>query len=107
MPSALAANTVRVSPSGGHRVFRKVPLAAEWYAFDFTDVLGSGETLSTATWVEGGLTAGSTSQVSPYSEIRLSGGTDGNNYSVSVSITTSASRTVTGQLTIQVRATLP
>lgn len=103
---ALSGNTLLVAPGKSHGVFRKTPAGVVAYTVDFTGALESGETLSTATWSEGGLTAGGTTQATPLTSITLSGGTADSNYLVSVSVTTSASRTVSATFTVQVRTSL-
>ena len=78
--------------------FTKDPNAVLDYAFDWSDWLAAGETISTFTvTAETGLTLGtgdkSPSQANGVVTYWLSGGTAGINYKVACLITTSAGRT--------------
>ncbi len=68
------------------------------YGFDWDDDtdpwLGTGETLSTSTWtVESGITKDSDSKTDTITTIWLSGGTEGERYTISNRIVTSDGRT--------------
>jgi len=76
------------------QAFRKDPDAVLDYAFDWSDWLASGETISVSSWtVDTGLTMDSNSKGDDSTKVWLSGGTAGATYTVANKITTSDSRT--------------
>ena len=76
------------------KVLLKDPDAILDYAFDWTDWLEAGETISSQTiTVAAGITKDSDSESSGIVTIWLSGGTDGTDYIVACKITTNLSRT--------------
>lgn len=71
-------------------VYIKDPGATLDYAFDWTDWLGDGETITGTSWtVPAGLNKVSESASAYVSVCRISGGTVGVNYTVTCQITTS------------------
>lgn len=61
----------------------KDPDSALWFGLDWTDRLESGVTLTGHAWdVPAGLTEDSAQLTSPYSKVKLSGGTVGQVYDV-------------------------
>lgn len=106
--AALAAFTVRVCANGGHRIFRLHKSAAEIFAVDFTDVLISGDTVSSVSWTVGtGLTAGTATLATPIATIKLSGGSSYEGYNVDVrcnaTTSNSAGTAVLATFTVQIR----
>jgi hypothetical protein len=84
------------------RTYLKDPDATLDYAFNWTDWLATGETISTSTVaVTTGITKVSDSQANGIVTVWLSGGTEGNTYSIANKITTSAGRV--DERTIKVR----
>lgn len=76
------------------QIFIKDPDAVLDYAFDWSDWLATGETISSHTiTAETGITKDSDSESSGVVTVWLSGGTAGNEYDVACEIVTSASRT--------------
>ena len=93
------------------KLLTKRPNENRLYAFDFTNLLGTSETISTVASVTAdtpsgadALTIGSTSISGANAQVRLSGGTDGYTYTVTCQITTSASNTLedVGRLKVDV-----
>ena len=75
------------------QTFRKDPDAKLDYGFDWSDWLAAGETISTSAWtIAAGLTEESTETGSTSTKVWLSGGTDGDTYTVTNTIETSAGR---------------
>jgi hypothetical protein len=84
------------------QVFVKDPNAVLDYAFDWSDWLATGETISSHTiTAETGITKDSDSESSGVVTIWLSGGTAGEYYDVACKIVTSASRTDERTITIK------
>lgn len=84
--------------------FEKDPSAILDYAFDWSDWLESGETISSHTiTVDTGLTTDSDSESSGVVTIWLSGGTHGVDYIVACKISTSHSRTDERSVNIRCR----
>ena len=72
----------------------KDPNAVLDYCLDWSEWLASGETITTSVWtVATGITKDSDSFTDEITKIWLSGGTDGERYTVANRITTSDSRT--------------
>lgn len=70
-------------------VYIKDPQATLDYSFDWTDWLGTGETISSTSWtVPAGLTKVSEVATSYISTCRISGGVLGTSYTVTCQITT-------------------
>lgn len=70
-------------------VYIKDPGASLDYSFDWTDWLGTNETISSATWtVPAGLSKVSEVNTAYIATCRISGGTAGVNYTVTCQITT-------------------
>lgn len=73
---------------------RKDPQAVLDYGFDWSIWLAAGETIGTSSWtVEAGITKDSDTKDDTTTTIWLSGGTAGEDYTVTNNIVTSASRT--------------
>lgn len=73
--------------------WRKDPNATLDYTFDWSDWLPSADTISSVAWqVSPGLTTASVSNTTTTATIWLSGGTEGEKYSVRCRITTAAGR---------------
>ena len=86
------------------QLFVKDPDAVLDYAFDWSDWLATGETISSHTiTTETGLTKDSDSESSGVVTVWLSGGTAGEDYDVACKIVTSASRTDERTMTIRVK----
>lgn len=84
--------------------FDKDPSAILDYAFDWTDWLETGETISShVITVEAGITKDSDSEASGIVIVWLSGGTHGEDYIVACKITTSDSRTDERSVNIRCR----
>lgn len=84
--------------------FEKDPSAVLDYAFDWSDWLESGETISSHTiTVDTGLTKDSDSESSGVVTVWLSGGTHGIDYIVACEISTSYSRTDERSVNIRCR----
>ena len=76
------------------QTFRKDPHAVLDYGFDWSDWLGSGETIAVSEWtVATGLTEDSDQRGDTSTKVWLSGGTVGETYAVANKIMTSDSRT--------------
>jgi len=76
------------------QAFRKDPNAVLDYAIDWSSWLATGETISTSDWtVPSGITKDSNEKDDTSTKIWLSGGTDGQTYTIVNRITTSADRT--------------
>ena len=74
--------------------FTKAPNEVLPYRFDWSLVLGEGETITSSTWTVGeGLTEGAASADDTTTTITLSGGTLGTLYAVANTIVTSAGLT--------------
>jgi len=85
------------------KIFEKDPDAVLDYAFDWSDWLGSGETIETVTiTVSSGITKDSDTESDGVVIIWLSGGTAGTSYTVACKIVTSSSRTDERSITIMV-----
>lgn len=85
-------------------VFKKDPSAVLDYAFDWSDWLATGETISTATWtVPAGITKTDQDETTTTAVIWLSGGTADTDYNVACAVTTSDGRTDERTMTIKVR----
>ena len=83
---------------------KKDPQAVLDYGFDWSDWLAVGETVSTSSWaVEAGITKDSDTNDSTTTTIWLSGGTAGEDYTVTNTIVTSASRTDERSIIVFVR----
>ena len=76
------------------------------FTLDWTNVLGSGETISslTVTTISGGVTVASSSISTVYTTARVSGGTAGSDAVIRYRIVTSTSRQLDESLTIHVEA---
>ncbi len=86
------------------QMFIKDPEAVLDYAFDWSEWLATGETISSYTiTVETGLTNDSDSESSGIVTVWLSGGTADNEYDVACRIVTNAGRTDERTITIRVR----
>ena len=86
------------------QLFVKDPDAVLDYAFDWSDWLATGETISSHTiTVTSGITKDSDSESSGVVTVWLSGGTAGEDYDVACKIVTSASRTDERTMTIRVK----
>ena len=84
--------------------FSKDPQAVLDYSIDWRDWLGDTEVISTSSWtVESGLTEDSDSNTDTVATVWLSGGTDGNCYDVTNSITTDEGRTDNRTIMIEVK----
>ncbi len=71
-------------------VYIKDPGATLDYSFDWTDWLGTGETIASTSWtVPAGLTKVSETNTAYTSTCRISGGVVSTNYTVTCQITTS------------------
>lgn len=81
----------------------KDPDEVKYYAFNWTNHLNTGATVSTSTWTTTGLTNGSASVASPLTQVLLSGGTAGTNYTITNRITTSDGETLERSGTLRVR----
>jgi len=67
----------------------KDPDANLYYGFDWTDWLGSGDSISSVVWtITAGITKGAEVTGSYIAKVKLSGGTVGETYSVACKITT-------------------
>jgi hypothetical protein len=76
------------------REFLKDPNAILDYKFDWVSWLAAGETISTSTMtVQTGITKDSESNTTTTATVWLSGGTEGNRYTVTNRITTNQGRT--------------
>lgn len=76
------------------REFLKDPNAILDYRFDWSSWLASGETISTsAMTVQSGITKDSESNTTTTATVWLSGGTEGNRYTVTNRVTTNQGRT--------------
>ena len=83
---------------------KKDPQAVLDYGFDWSDWLAVGETVSTSSWVvEAGITKDSDTNDSTTTTVWLSGGTAGEDYTVTNTIVTSASRTDERSIIVFVR----
>ena len=84
----------------------KDPDDTDDFTLDWTNVLASGETISSmsATSVSGGLTVASSSISTVYTTARVSGGTAGTDAVVRFRIVTSTARQLDESLTIHVEA---
>ena len=85
---------------------KKDPQAVLDYGFDWSGSgwLAVGETISTSNWtVEAGITKDSDTNDTTTTTIWLSGGTAGEDYTVTNTITTSASRTDERSIIVAVR----
>lgn len=71
-------------------VYIKDPGATLDYSFDWTDWLGTGETITATSWTgDAGITLGAQTFSAYTSTCRISGGTAGSNYTATCQITTS------------------
>jgi hypothetical protein len=85
-------------------LYVKDPNAELDYAFDWSDWLETGETISSHTiTVSTGITKDSDSETDGIVTVWLSGGTAGNWYTVACKVVTSASRTDERTMDIQVK----
>lgn len=84
--------------------FVKDPDAVLDYVFDWRDWLADTEIISTSSWtVETGLTKDSDSNTDSTATVWLSGGTDGECYKITNSITTNGGRTDNRTMLIEVK----
>lgn len=83
----------------------KTPSESRLYTTDFTNRLGTGETVASGviTSAPVGLTVGSGVVVSPYVQVQLSGGTHLTTYSVNIKAYTSSSNILEEQFEVAVR----
>ena len=108
---SIAARTWMAQPDA-HVIWRKHPSAAESITVDFTDLLNSGETVSTATWAtpspvtSPALTCTLPTTASPNAEVLVSAGAAGSNYSLTCTVVTAGGtgRTLIWRCTVQVRS---
>lgn len=83
--------------------FVKDPDSVLDYGLDWSSWLADGEIISTSSWTaESGITVDSDSKDSSSTTVWLSGGTDGESYLVTNTITTSGFRTVERSIRIMV-----
>ena len=83
-------------------IFIKDPNAVLDYQIDWSDWLGSTDTISTSAWtVSSGITKASESNTTTTATVWLSGGTAGSNYTAANRIVTAGGRTE--DRTIQIR----
>lgn len=84
--------------------FLKDPDSVLDYAFDWSEWLESGESISShSITVAGGITKDSSSNSSTIVSVWLSGGTTGTSYNIACEIVTSGGRTVERSITIRCR----
>lgn len=77
---------------GSHTFDDKDPQETDSFTFDWADRLTSGDTISGVAWtVPSGITQASSSNTTTTATIILSGGTAGQNYSITCTITTANS----------------
>lgn len=84
----------------------KQPTESLLYDMDFVGRLEDGETLTAVSAVTGspsGLTIGTASYSGTRAQFRISGGTSGTTYKITVTVTTSASNTLEGEGNLFVR----
>jgi len=82
----------------------KSPSAVIDYAVDWTDWMAAGDTLSSVVWtVPSGITKDSSTEDGAKCIIWLSGGTAGQNYTLTCAITTTQGRKESRQIVIKVR----
>lgn len=85
-------------------IFIKDPSAILDYSVDWTGWLASGDTIVTSSWtVPEGITEDSESQTTTTATIWLSGGTEGEDYTLVNKIATAGGRTEERTITIKVR----
>lgn len=102
----LAAYTIRASARDGHRIFPLAPTALAYFAVDFTDMLDTSETLSTATWtVATGLSSVDPVLASPIAKVKLYSGTVDTDVLVTCKVTTTGGlgHDIVQTFTVQVR----
>lgn len=91
-------------PIKAKQVDAKDPGESKTYTMDWSGVLNSGATISTSVWsVQSGLTNAADSTSGAKTTIRLSGGSDGTDYLVTNTITTSDSETLIEAAIVPVR----
>lgn len=85
--------------------FTKQPVEVQDYDIDFTDYLAfhSDTAVSHTVAVETGLTLEASSMTSGIVKAFVSGGTDGNQYKVSATITTDGGRVKQGDILVKVK----